>query len=128
MELYQLCAYNDCSLEVYGVSENEEELVEIANTLKTNSEGSFFVEKVNTTKDRYYYVEVFVTEKYNNIVTFLNLTHSICKKMPKNTYNVYYFSIYTKQKDGETIEQLKERAIEIAIKEWQDRKRVNNGN
>ena len=44
--------------------------------------------------------------------------------MPKNTYNVYYFSIYTKQKDGETIEQLKERAIEIAIKEWQDRRAI----
>ena len=122
MKLYQLCKevvddYVDY-VEGLGVSKNKEYLEEVAYNLNLEEYfDNYFVRELNLKQEAYYYTEIRIHLK-RKLVADPILYHSFQKPMLEDRRDGGMLLKYTKQKEGETIAELKERAMLIAQREF----------
>ena len=121
MKLYQLCIevvddYVDYT-EGLGVSENKEYLEEVAYNLNLEEYfDNYFVKELNLKQEAYYYTEIRIHLK-RKLVADPILYHSMQKPMLEDRMDGGMLLKCTKQKEGETIAELKERAYKEALEE-----------
>ena len=121
MKLYQLCKeviddYADYT-EGLGVSENKEYLEEVAYNLNLEEYfDNYFVKELKLKQEAYYYTEIRIYLK-RKLVADPILYHSFQKPTFVDRMDGGMLIKCTKQKDGETITELKERAYKEALEE-----------
>ena len=121
MKLYQLCKevvddYADY-IEGLGVSENKEYLEEVAYNLNLEEYfDNYFVRELNLKQEAYYYTEIRIYLK-RKLVADPILYHSFQKPTHADRMDGGMLIKCTKQKEGETIAELKERAYKEALEE-----------
>ena len=121
MKLYQLCKeviddYVDY-IEGFEVSENKEYLEEVAYNLNLEEYfDNYFVKELNIKQEAYYYTEIRIYLK-RKLVADPILCHSLQKPMLADRMDGGMLIKCTKQKEGETIAELKERAYKEALEE-----------
>lgn len=122
MKLYQLCKevvddYVDY-VEGFEVSTNKEYLEEVAYNLNLEEYfDNYFVRELNLKQEAYYYTEIRIHLKRKRIMFEPVLYHSLQKPMLEDRRDGGMLLKYTKQKEGETIAELKERAYKEALEE-----------
>ena len=122
MKLYQLCKevvddYVDY-VEGFEVSENKEYLEEVAYNLNLEEYfDNYFVRELNLKQEAYYYTEIRINLKRKRSMFEPVLYHSMQKPMLEDRRDGGMLLKYTKQKEGETIAELKERAYKEALEE-----------
>ena len=121
MKLYQLCKevvddYVDY-VEGFEVSENKEYLEEVAYNLNLEEYfDNYFVRELNLKQEAYYYTETRIYLK-RKLVADPILYHSFQRPILADRMDGGMLIKCTKQKEGETITELKERAYKEALEE-----------
>ena len=121
MKLYQLCKeviddYVDY-VEGFEISENKEYLEEVAYNLNLEEYfDNYFVRELNIKQEAYYYTEIRIHLK-RKLVADPILCHSFQKPILADRMDGGMLIKCTKQKEGETITELKERAYKEALEE-----------
>ena len=121
MKLYQLCKevvddYADY-IEGLGVSTNKEYLEEVAYNLNLEEYfDNYFVRELNLKQEAYYYTEIRIYLK-RKLVADPILYHSFQKPAHADRMEGGMLIKCTKQKEGETIAELKERSYKEALEE-----------
>ena len=121
MKLYQLCkeVIDDCVdyTEGFEISENKEYLEEVAYNLNLEEYfDNYFVKELNLKQEAYYYTETRIYLK-RKLVADPILCHSFQKPILADRMDGGMLIKCTKQKEDETIAELKERAYKEALEE-----------